>query len=1052
MDIRSFFSPPDAKKKQNGTAKVAGAHGISKEKRGADDKKEKKQKQCREKKRPKSKRALVISESDEEEREFIQKKKKKTTHSNKKPIAVSDSDEEPLPPKIREAAKKNEKAAKSNKKSTYFDDSDDESPIKQKKSTTKKETPTKKEVHKKQEKTPEKKTVTSAADFFGSEPVHRSANKQFSGKRKQPSKEEGEDDVCATQDEPVKEEKPSQPSKKRKEEKSPAKKSPAKTALTLASKLSKAASAKVLVPETPPPKTPTKTTPSPIKKQVTPKKTTPVKALKEPESKKARTPEKIKQEETIATPSSLEKKKSGYRSFMSREGPKALGSKEIPQGAENCFEGLTFVVTGVLDSIERDHAQDLIQRYGGKVTGSVSKKTSYLLVGRDAGASKLSKAQTLGTKQLDEDAFLDLIRNTPGKKSKHEQPDTPSKQPKKAKPSKQQSPPASSQDQAENSQQTASQSSTLSPLTQTPTGSPVVKAEASLMWVDKYKPSGIKQIIGQQGDKSNMRKLLNWVRNWHKNRTKTHPKSSFFNKDTDGASLKAALLSGPPGVGKTTTATLVCQELGYSYVEMNASDARSKKTLEQVVSESLSNKSMDAFVGTSKGVAAKSGVKHVLLMDEVDGMAGSEDRGGMQELISLIKTSKIPIICMCNDRNSQKIRSLANYCFDLRFSRPRVEQIKGAMMSIAYKEGIKIPPPAMDQIIQGANQDIRQVLHNMSMWTATNKTLTYDQAKQEASNAQKDIKLGPFDAIRKLLSGSDSSKLSLKDKSDLFFCDYSLMPLFVQENYLMVSPSQASGDLKKTLDLVSRTADSICDGDLVSRQIRSNSSWSLLPMQAMLSAVIPSYFISGGMGQRIDFPQWLGKNSKQGRLDRILQELQAHMRISTSADKSSINLEYIPHLRQALTTPLTDQDPPDLKERVASVISLLDAYNLTREDWDSVMEAGLFDGHRDPMDSIPSKTKSAFTRTYNKEQHKTPYAQKAAPTKSRGKGGGGGGESEFPDEDGADPGPDEDEDDLEVSAMMVKNKKATAATGKGKTSKDDTGKGKGKGKGRGKKS
>ena len=45
-------------------------------------------------------------------------------------------------------------------------------------------------------------------------------------------------------------------------------------------------------------------------------------------------------------------------------------------------------------------------------------------------------------------------------------------------------------------------------------------------------------------------------------------------------------------------------------------------------------------------------------------------------MFSLIKTSKIPIICMCNDRNHQKIRSLANYCFDLRFQRPRVEQIK----------------------------------------------------------------------------------------------------------------------------------------------------------------------------------------------------------------------------------------------------------------------------------------------------------------------------------------------------------------------------------------
>ena len=72
--------------------------------------------------------------------------------------------------------------------------------------------------------------------------------------------------------------------------------------------------------------------------------------------------------------------------------------------------------------------------------------------------------------------------------------------------------------------------------------------------------------------------------------------ASFFKKDQDGSSHKAALLSGSPGVGKTTTATLVCEELGFSYVEMNASDTRNKKTLEEHISHSLSNKTMDGFL------------------------------------------------------------------------------------------------------------------------------------------------------------------------------------------------------------------------------------------------------------------------------------------------------------------------------------------------------------------------------------------------------------------------------------------------------------------------
>lgn len=91
----------------------------------------------------------------------------------------------------------------------------------------------------------------------------------------------------------------------------------------------------------------------------------------------------------------------------------------------------------------------------------------------------------------------------------------------------------------------------------------------SLMWVDKYKPNNIKQIIGQQGASSNVQKLLNWLKKWKFNnctaegRARPKPKiTPWGGGDPTGASFKAALLSGPPGVGKTTSATLVCQVIG----------------------------------------------------------------------------------------------------------------------------------------------------------------------------------------------------------------------------------------------------------------------------------------------------------------------------------------------------------------------------------------------------------------------------------------------------------------------------------------------------------
>lgn len=139
------------------------------------------------------------------------------------------------------------------------------------------------------------------------------------------------------------------------------------------------------------------------------------------------------------------------------------------------------------------------------------------------------------------------------------------------------------------------------------------------------------------------------------------------------------------------------------------------------------------------------------------------------------------------------------------------------MMSIAFKEGIKNLSPALNEIILASNQDVRQVkncrdgghytdvaftnhlsgccpqvLHNLSMWTAKDKVMSYDQCKSDAAKARKDMKIGPFEVCRKVFSaGEETARMSLMDKSDLFFHDYSLAPLFVQENYLHVRPAAA---------------------------------------------------------------------------------------------------------------------------------------------------------------------------------------------------------------------------------------------------------------------
>lgn len=90
--------------------------------------------------------------------------------------------------------------------------------------------------------------------------------------------------------------------------------------------------------------------------------------------------------------------------------------------------------------------------------------------------------------------------------------------------------------------------------------------------------------------------------------------------------------------------------------------------------------------------------KTVLIMDEVDGMS-SGDRGGIAEIIALIKKTNVPVICLCNDRASPKVRSLANYCLDIQLRKPTTQQIQSRVAQILQREHITIDAPTLTKII-----------------------------------------------------------------------------------------------------------------------------------------------------------------------------------------------------------------------------------------------------------------------------------------------------------------------------------------------------------------
>jgi replication factor C subunit 1 len=153
-------------------------------------------------------------------------------------------------------------------------------------------------------------------------------------------------------------------------------------------------------------------------------------------------------------------------------------------------------------------------------------------------------------------------------------------------------------------------------------------------------------------------------------------------KKKDDSFMKAVLISGPPGIGKTTAAHIVAHACGFCVLEFNASDVRSKSSLHEHVMALASNTTLSlgnpksAVGAASSGSANASGgfngklqTRNCVIMDEVDGMS-SGDRGGIAEIIKIIADCKMPIICICNDYYDAKIKSLRNHCLDMRFSKP----------------------------------------------------------------------------------------------------------------------------------------------------------------------------------------------------------------------------------------------------------------------------------------------------------------------------------------------------------------------------------------------
>ncbi len=199
-----------------------------------------------------------------------------------------------------------------------------------------------------------------------------------------------------------------------------------------------------------------------------------------------------------------------------------------------------------------------------------------------------------------------------------------------------------------------------------------------MLWTDKYRPKTLEEILGNNKEK---KIIQSWIDNWK-----------------SGNPQQPLLLVGPPGIGKTTFAQAIANEFS-EYIELNASDKRSQDVIKSTIGESSSSRSL--FGDDYK----------LIIMDEVDGIHGTNDRGGVRAIGEIIKTSKHPLILIANDFYSKRLQSIKPKCQVIKMAKIRTPTINKMLKDIAKKEGIEYDKEALKLLAKKSNGDIRSAIN-----------------------------------------------------------------------------------------------------------------------------------------------------------------------------------------------------------------------------------------------------------------------------------------------------------------------------------------------------
>ncbi len=206
----------------------------------------------------------------------------------------------------------------------------------------------------------------------------------------------------------------------------------------------------------------------------------------------------------------------------------------------------------------------------------------------------------------------------------------------------------------------------------------------------KYMPHFLKEIKGQDKAITELKNLINNLKKQKK---------------------KATWIYGPSGSGKTILAYALANEFNYEIIEVNASDFRNKEQIQQKVGGAVFQHSL-----FSKG--------KLILVDEVDGLAGRQDRGGIPALIKIIDKTTFPIILTATNPWDYKFNTLRNRCNLIELESLSYTDITEILKHICTKEKIKYDLDVLKSLARRAGSDCRAAINDLQTLTELTKALT----------------------------------------------------------------------------------------------------------------------------------------------------------------------------------------------------------------------------------------------------------------------------------------------------------------------------------------